>query len=128
MYHEANFFPGYSATWSRIPVVENPNPNTAWHWKKADPDCPFNTMSIPDGSTPLNQIFEEYAADQQKWINDYVPTFEKMINNGYTSEELTSVPDYHTGIICPRFIKGGYRYYSCYNESEISMIQFCEYL
>ena len=46
----------YAAKWSRVPKVDNPNPNTNWHWKKADPECPFNTMAIPDGSTPLHQI------------------------------------------------------------------------
>ena len=110
------------------PDIKNPDPLNMHHWLRGEVTCPLNKLQVPSGSTPLHEIFEEYAADQQKWINDYVPTFEKMINNGYTSEELTSVPDYHTGIICPRFIKGGYRYYSCYNESEISMIQFCEYL
>ena len=72
------------------------------------------------GSTPLHEIFEEYANDQQKWINDYVPTFEKMISNGY--DKLQAAPDQWTNVICPR--PGPeiqpYKYHSCYHASEIS--------
>ena len=49
---------------------------------KADPECPLNKMKV-GGSDPLHEIFEEYAKDQDKWISDFIPTFEKMLANGY---------------------------------------------
>ena len=122
------FFIGYAATWSRIPVVENPNPNAAWHWKKADPDCPFNTLSIPDGSTPLNEVFDEYAANQQKWVEDFVPTFEKMLSNGYEEGELLDGPDQYTGIECNRQPKyDGANYHNCRNPSALGISDFLKH-
>ena len=110
----------YAAKWSRVPKVDNPNPNTNWHWKKADPECPFNTMAIPDGSTPLHQIFEEYASDQQKWVNDFVPTLEKMLSNGYKDDDLVDAPDQYTGIQCTRQGRlDGSNYYNCNNPGEL---------
>ena len=114
-------FLGYAATWSRVPNRANPNPNAGWHWKKADPDCPFNTLQIPDGSTPLHAIFDEYAADQQKWVNDFVPTLEKMLSNGYKEGELVDAPDQYTGIECTRLDRhDGMPYYNCRNPDELS--------
>ena len=46
-------------------------------------NCEKNFMQIPEGSTPLYAVFEEYAKDQDKWINEFIPTFEKMMSNGY---------------------------------------------
>ncbi len=50
---------------------------------RSDPLCPFNTMEEPAGSTPLHQIFEEYAASQEAFARDFVPALEKMLSNGY---------------------------------------------
>ena len=108
------------ACWSRLPKegIENPDPMKNWQWYGGDVGCPLNKLQVPEGSTPLHKIFEEYAADQQKWVNDYVPTFEKMLSNGYNSEELANAPDHYTGVICSRF-PGDYKYYSCYHANEI---------
>ena len=110
----------HAATWTRVPYYqENPDPYNNLHWKKADPDCPFNKMSIPDGSTPLHEIFEEYAADQQKWVNDFVPALEKMLSNGYNDEDLVDAPDQYTGIQCTRQdLHDGNNYYNCRNPEE----------
>ena len=43
----------------------------------------MNKLEYPEGSTPLYQIFEEYAADNQKWVDDFIPALEKMLANGY---------------------------------------------
>ena len=65
---------------SAMPVKDNPViPDD---YVKADPECPLNKMEV-DGSEPLHEIFEEYAQDQGKWISDFIPTFEKMLANGY---------------------------------------------
>ena len=50
----------------------------------AFPQCPLNDMSYPEGSNdPLHAVFEEYAEDQAKWIDEFIPTYEKMLANGY---------------------------------------------
>jgi len=79
------------------------------HWStidgiRAEPQCPLNTLAEPTGSTPLHEIIEEYAAHQDHWVRDYVPTFEKMISNGYAPGDLTAAPDQWSGIICPRIM------------------------
>ena len=64
---------------SSMPTKENPEVED---YVKADPECPLNKMEV-GGSDPLHEIFEEYAKDQDKWISDFIPTFEKMLANGY---------------------------------------------
>ena len=108
--------------WSRVPKVKNPDPLNNWHWQIDEVTCPLNKLQEPIGSTPLHEVFEEYAKDQQKWVNDYVPTFEKMISNGYVDGELQDAPDQWTNVVCPR--PGPkwavYQHHSCYHASEIS--------
>ena len=53
-----------------------------------DPECPLQTLAVPEGSTPLHQIVEEYAEDQDAWIRDFIPALEKMLANGYNSHDL----------------------------------------
>ena len=113
---------GCPGCWSRVPRVENPDPFNNGHWQADEVTCPLNKLQEPIGSTPLHEVFEEYAADQQKWVNDYVPTFEKMISNGYTDGELQDAPDQWTDVVCPRPSRDfdPYKYHSCYHTSEIS--------
>ena len=67
---------GYINTWSNIKNQHG--------WSiKADPDCGPNKLEYPPGSTPLHQIFEEYAVDNQLWVDDFIHALEKMLNNGY---------------------------------------------
>lgn len=47
---------------------------------------------------PLHEIFEEYAKSNWKWIRDFVPAFEKMLQNGYRT--LRSGPDQWTDVEC----------------------------
>ena len=51
--------------------------------KESDPLCNLMTLQIPEGSTPMHEIFEEYASDNTKWIADFIPAMEKMLANGY---------------------------------------------
>ena len=108
--------------WSRLPKVENPDPFNNQHWERDGVTCPLTKIQEPLGSTPLHEVFEEYAEDQQKWVNDYVPTFEKMISNGYSDGDLTDAPDQWTDVVCPRpgIEPNPYVYHSCYKISEIS--------
>ena len=87
---------------SRVAIKPNADPYKPGDWKLSEVGCGKNKMEVPEGSTPLHEIFEEYAHDQQKWVDDYVPTFEKMLANGYGEGELVNGPDQYTGVYCPR--------------------------
>ena len=52
------------------------------------------------GSRPLNKNFELFARDQDKWVEVFIPTFEKMMANGYKNGELIDGPT--EGITCVR--------------------------
>lgn len=64
-----------------------------------EPQCGKQMLQEPAGSTPLYQVMEEYAADQTAWINDYIPTMEKMMRNGYDS--LTDSDEVPDDVVCP---------------------------
>jgi len=109
----------YSMTWSQLPS-KGLSGAANWHWQKADPQCDFNTLEYPAGSTPLHQIFEEYAADNQKWVDEFVPALEKMLSNGYNSDDLVLAPDQYSDVKCPRVNPyEGFRYSNCYIDTEI---------
>ena len=101
--------------WSAAPDANN-------HWQKADPNCGLNVLEYPPGSTPLHQIFEEYASNQQQWLDDFVPTLEKMLANGYGGNELTPGPDQYSDVYCnrvERYEHVNIKYTNCYLTSEI---------
>ena len=50
---------------------------------KAGVECELNKLQEPEGSTPLHEIVEEYANDQDAFVRDFIPVFEKMLANGY---------------------------------------------
>ena len=64
------------------------------------PGCGKQTLAEPVGSTPTSQIMDLYANSQSTWINDYIPTMEKMMRNGY-SAGLTNSPDHNANVFCP---------------------------
>ena len=71
----------------------------------------------PQGATPLATAFEEYAADQEKWYNDFVDVLEKMLNNGYDVNDLIEAPDHETNVICSRPNPWDWRkFYNCYHD------------
>ncbi len=63
-----------------------PNPNKPGKTHKGPPGCPLNTLQEPAGSKALHEIVEEYAADQNAFVTDFIPTMEKMLANGYDAE------------------------------------------
>jgi len=50
--------------------------------------CPKNDYVYPGDNMDLSAHMERYAEDQAAWIEDFFPTMEKMISNGYTATEL----------------------------------------
>ena len=71
--------------------------------------------SLPLEDSPVSTIFSEYANDQVSndlgfvielfsfqsiWIGDFIPTFEKMMRNGYTDTELVSAPHSWENVLC----------------------------
>jgi len=63
-------------------------------WKeqaRAD-QCPLNTIRDPPSDKPSYRIVEEYADSNAAWLNDFFPTFEKMLSNGYSASALSSMP------------------------------------
>lgn len=57
--------------------------------KTASPVCEKNDYA-PEGE-PLYMIVEEFADDQQSWINTFVPSMEKMVANGYGENDLVEI-------------------------------------
>ena len=118
MYLSCILYLAWEYTWSA-------DPNN--HWRKADPNCGLNRLEYPPGSTPLHQIFEEYASNQQKWLDDFVPTLEKMLANGYGGNELTPGPDQYSNVYCNRVGRhesAHTKYTNCYLTSETQSMYY----
>ena len=69
--------------------------------------CPKNPLAIPEGSTPVSQVMEEYAQDQDKWVQDFLSAYQKMLSNGYSAGELQDSPYQYDKIVCERQPKSG---------------------
>jgi hypothetical protein len=96
--------------------INSPLSNPEWKWPSTgEPLCGKQMLAEPPGSTPLSQIVEEFADDQDAWLNDFVPALEKMLSNGYTS--LDDGPDPMTDITCPRVGPWVDGYYNCFKSS-----------
>ena len=81
-------------------------------------NCPLNDRRLPEDDKPVSEIIAEYAEDQvillilkdesifqtlnvqDKWVNDFIEVFEKMVRNGYQHEDLTAAPGSWENIIC----------------------------
>ena len=93
----------YQYTWTRI------------DGKKAEPKWPFQKLEEPTGSTPLHQIVEDFADNATLWLETFIPTFEKMLANGYSESEMqTATATDGSFVKCPFQDSGDAgRYYSC---------------
>merc|ERR1712039_171972 len=49
-----------------------------------DQDCGYQTHAEPEGSDPLYKIVEEFADNKNAFFEMFVPTYEKMLSNGYS--------------------------------------------
>ena len=61
--------------------------------------CPLNDALDIEGSK-MHEIVEEFANDEQVWIDEFVAVFEKMQENGYTKRNLTISPNTWQGLMC----------------------------
>ena len=72
-------------SWSVESTIDNPvidNGPALDVWEKIEPECPLNKLRV-GGSRPLNRNFEIFARNQNRWMSVFIPTFEKMMANGY---------------------------------------------
>ena len=61
--------------------------------------CPLNDALDVSG-LKMHEIVEEFANDEQAWINEFVPVFQKMQENGYNDGGLKASPNTWQGLIC----------------------------
>ena len=45
--------------------------------------CPLNKDPTEEGGPAMHEVVEEFASDNQKFVNEFVAVFQKMIANGY---------------------------------------------
>jgi hypothetical protein len=70
-------------------------------WGPYEPECEKQTIQHPAGSgEPFYTIFEEFASNQQNFVQDFIIAMEKMLDNGYP-EGLTLAPDHWADASCP---------------------------
>ena len=71
--------------------------------KRKTPDrangCPLNDALDVSG-LKMHEIVERFANDNQAWIEEFVPAFEKMQENGYSGGSLTDSPNGWQGLVC----------------------------
>ena len=61
--------------------------------------CPLNDAMDADGSK-MHEIVEEFANDNQLWVNEFTAVFQKMQENGYDSGDLSPAPNNWQGLHC----------------------------
>lgn len=71
------------------PVFDNDAKWMAGQRQNVVPDCDKEDYA-PEGE-PLFQIVEEFAEDKQSWINTFVTSLEKMVENGYSDHDLAEI-------------------------------------
>mmetsp|Transcript_9026 Transcript_9026/g.19956 ORF Transcript_9026/g.19956 Transcript_9026/m.19956 type:complete len:165 (+) Transcript_9026:1802-2296(+) len=60
----------------------------AWTDKACPANCSRQNYQYPGDSRTLADWVDLYADDQARWINEFFPVMEKMINNGYEDSDL----------------------------------------
>merc|ERR1712100_650077 len=60
--------------------------------------CPLQDYPGGNGK-PLHAIVEDYAKDQDPWVNDFLIAIRKMQHNGYAKGDLVDGPDVFNGHI-----------------------------
>jgi hypothetical protein len=52
----------------------------------------YPTHSMLKTDDPLSTIIQSYADNQDAWLKDFIPTFDKMMSNGYSESALKEAP------------------------------------
>ena len=61
-------------------------------------NCPLNDAMDDDSGLKMHEIVEAFAKDNQAWVDEFVPVFQKMQENGYASDTLTAAPNNWQGL------------------------------
>ena len=61
--------------------------------------CPLND-AMDAGGLKMHEIVKQFADDNQVWVDNFVPAFQKMQENGYASGSLTTSPNGWQGLVC----------------------------
>lgn len=61
--------------------------------------CPLNDAKDVTG-LKMHEIVKTFAGGNQAWINEFVPVFQKMQENGYASGSLSAAPNNWQGLRC----------------------------
>ena len=69
-----------------------------------DHGCDLNMRREPESDEPVSSYFETYAGNQTRWVEDFIPAFEKMSINGYENSELHDAPSSWENVFCRRTI------------------------
>ena len=88
-----------------------------------DAKCGVNMYEEPAGSKPLYQVVEEYADDQNAWIEDFIPTMEKMMSNGYGENDLIDSNYDYSKLSCLGATRNGFTkcFYKSENDGEVRL-------
>jgi len=65
-------------------------------------DCALNMRREPANDEPLSTIISTYADNQAAWVKDFIPAFEKMMSNGYSSSDLKDAPSSWENVLCKK--------------------------
>eukprot|EP00929_Paragymnodinium_shiwhaense_P093294 TRINITY_DN5343_c0_g1_i3.p1 TRINITY_DN5343_c0_g1~~TRINITY_DN5343_c0_g1_i3.p1 ORF type:complete len:495 (+),score=86.48 TRINITY_DN5343_c0_g1_i3:498-1982(+) len=60
-------------------------------WGEGWQECGPQQHAEPPDAQPLFKHVEEFATDQQSWVDAYIPTMEKYLENGYQAGDLVAV-------------------------------------
>ena len=71
-----------------------------WRHPRKAHGCPLNDMVDNQSGMQMHEVVELFANDQQTWINDFVPAFQKMQENGYATGSLIASPDGWQDLVC----------------------------
>ena len=61
--------------------------------------CPLND-AMDESGLKMHEIVKNFANDNQVWINEFVPIFHKMQENGYAPGTLSAAPNNWQGLVC----------------------------
>ena len=82
------FNSGKDDEWGKpIPCGQNQN-NGPEQWRYLD--CPLNDDVDEETNKMMHTIIDEFAEDNQEWVNQFAEVFVKMLENGYDREQLKS--------------------------------------